>query len=207
MKIASFSTMLLFLATSFLTTSCGHFQAQRQNSAQSDEKALSITDNWVDKDTENTVQDIIKQIKSHPGYQKYLASVHGQPSLFVAELQNRTSEAYFPIDDLNNELLNELSRQGDFTLVDAAAREKMLAEIKYQNDGMVDPATAKSIGKQTGADILIFGSIQMKPEERDGKTLKQYSVDIRFTNLEKGVEVLRTRSKVYKYSEKKTFGF
>lgn len=200
---------ILWLITSllFLNISCSKFQAERQSAEQSDEKALGITDNWVDKDTETTILDILKQLKEHKGYQRYLAKHEGKPSVFIAEIQNRTSEAYFPIDDVNNELLNKISQEDEFVLVDAAARDKILEEIKYQNDGMVDPATAKSIGKQTGADLLIFGSVQMKPEMRDGKTVKQYSVDIRFTDLEKATEVARTRTKVYKFSEKKLFGF
>jgi uncharacterized protein (TIGR02722 family) len=198
---------IFILASVILFSSCSQFKAERQSAEQSDEKALSITDNWLDKDTNDTVQDIIKQINEHKGFQRFQAQHQGKPALFIAEIQNRTAEAYFPIDDLNNELLNEMSKTDDFVLVDAAARDKLLEEIKYQNDGMVDPATAKSIGKQTGADLLIFGSVQMKPEMRDGKTVKQYSIDIRLTNLEKAVEVARTRSKVYKFSEKKTFGF
>lgn len=197
----------LILISLFIITSCSQFKAERQSADQSDEKAMNITDNWIDRDTENTVKDIIKQINEHKGFQRYQAQHQGKPALFIAEIQNRTAEAYFPIDDLNNEILNELSKTDDYVLVDAAARDKILGEIKYQNDGMVDPATAKSIGKQTGADLLIFGSVQMKPEMRDGKTLKQYSVDIRMTNLEKAVEVARTRSKVFKFSEKKLFGF
>lgn len=199
--------IFLVLTAFIFLTSCSSFKAERQNADQSDEKALNITDNWVDRDTETTVNDIIKQINDHKGFQRYQAQHQGKPSLFIAEIQNRTAEAYFPIDDLNNELLNKMSQTDDYVLVDASARDKILEEIKYQNDGMVDPSTAKSIGKQTGADLLIFGSVQMKPEMRDGKTVKQYSIDIRLTNLEKGVEVARTRTKVYKFSEKKTFGF
>ncbi len=199
--------IFLIVLSFFVVTSCSKFKAERQTSDQSDEKAMTITDNWLDRDTETTVNDIIKQINDHKGFQRYRAQHQGKPSLFIAEIQNRTAEAYFPIDDLNNELLNKMSQSDEFVLVDAAARDKILEEIKYQNDGMVDPTTAKSIGKQTGADLLIFGSVQMKPEMRDGKTVKQYSVDIRLTNLEKAVEVARTRSKIYKFSEKKTFGF
>ena len=140
-------------------------------------------------------------MKAHPGFGK-MKTRFGTPKVFIAEVQNQSSEAYFPIGDLNDELLNELSVSGEFELVDQAAREKILGEITYQNDGMVDPATAKKIGKQTGADIMIFGNVYMKPEKRDGKTIKEYSVNIRMTDIEKATEVLRTRTKVFKYSEK-----
>ncbi len=198
--------LVTVLTASLLATSCGSFKAKRVDSRESDEKGLSITDNWMSADTTQAVSDILKQMKKHPGYAKMKAR-HGTPKIFIAEVQNETSEAYFPIGDMNDELLNELSLSGEFELVDNKAREAILKEITYQNDGMVDPATAKKIGKQTGADVLIFGNVYMKPEKRDGKTIKEYSVNIRMTDLEKATELLRTRTKVFKYSEKSSIGW
>jgi hypothetical protein len=198
--------LLLLMSLSLLLTSCGGFKAKRVDSAESDEKGLGITDNWLSADTTQAISDVIKQMKSHPGFTKMKARF-GTPKVFVADVQNLTSEAYFPISELNDELLNELSMSGEFELVDNQAREKILKEVTYQNDGMVDPSTAKKIGKQTGADIMIFGSVFMKPEKRSGKTLKQYSVNLRMTDIEKATEVLRTRAKVDKYSEKSSFGW
>jgi uncharacterized protein (TIGR02722 family) len=194
------------LSLSLLASSCGSFKAQRVDANTSDEKGLSITDNWMSADTTQAIADIIKQMKAHPGFNR-AKTKFGVPKVFVAEVQNQTSEAYFPIGDLNDELLNELSMSGDFELVDNQAREKLLKEVTYQNDGMVDPATAKKIGKQTGADIMIFGNVYMKPEKRDGKTIKEYSVNMRMTDIERATEVLRTRTKVFKYSEKSKVGW
>lgn len=193
--------IIAVLSLSLLAASCGSFKAKRVDANESDEKGLGITDNWMSADTTQAVTDIIKQMKAHPGFSKMKAR-HGTPKVFIAEVQNQTSEAYFPIGDMNDELLNELSLSGEFELVDNQAREKLLGEITYQNDGMVDPATVKKIGKQTGADVMIFGNVYMKPEKRDGKTIKEYSVNIRMTDIEKATELLRTRTKVFKYSEK-----
>lgn len=191
---------------SLFAASCGSFKAERVDANKSDEKGLSITDNWMSADTTQAIADILKQMKAHKGYTKMM-STHKTPKVFIAEVQNQTSEAYFPIGDLNDELLNELSASGDFELVDNQAREMLLKEITYQNDGMVDPATVKKIGKQTGADVMIFGNVYMKPEKRDGKTIKEYSVNIRMTDIERAVELLRTRTKVFKYSEKSASGW
>ncbi len=198
--------LIPFLMMSLLATSCGSFKAKRVDASESDEKGLSITDNWMSADTNQAIADVIKQMKNHPGFNK-MKTRFGTPKVFIAEVQNQTSEAYFPIGDLNDELLNELSLSGEFELVDNQARESALKEITYQNDGMVDPSSAKKIGRQTGADILIFGNVYMKPEKRGGKTIKEYSVNIRMTDLERGTEVLRTRTKVFKYSEKSSVGW
>jgi hypothetical protein len=98
-------------------------------------------------------------------------------------------------------LLEKLSNSDQFTLIDASRRDALLKEITYQNDGMVDPAQAKKVGKQSGADAMIFGDINMKPETRDGKTIKTYSVNLRLTDIQSAEEVCRVREKINKYSE------
>ena len=198
---------ILSVCSLVLLASCGSFKAKRVDSTESDEKALTITDQWVQADTVKVIGGVLKQMQEHKGFKKYLGDLKRAPRLFVGEVQNTTSDAYFPIADLNDELLNELSASGDFTLVDAAARDKVLKEITYQNDGMVDPSTVKKVGKQIGADLMIFGNIYMKAETRDGKTIKQYTVNLRMTDIEKGIEVLRVREKLDKYSEQKATGW
>lgn len=200
-------TFFLVLISLLTLASCGSFKAKRVGADEGDQLALEITDKWVIKDTEDAAQAILKQIKKHRGFQRYLMKSGKPPKIFIAEVQNYTSDPYFPIDDFNDEMLNSFSSSGDFILIDAASREKILSEIQYQNDGMVDPKDVKSIGKQSGADLLVFGSVRMTPRQREGKTIKQYSVNIRMTDLEKGIEVLRTRFKTQKYSEKKSSGW
>lgn len=190
---------------SLLLASCSSFKASRVDSKTSDEKGLEITDSWMAKDTEITIKEIISQIKKHPNFKKIMSRYGNNPKVFISEVQNNTSEAYFPVDDFNEELLFNISSWGSFILVDAKARESLLKEITYQNDGMVDPTTAKQIGKQLGADLLIFGAVYMKPEKRSGKTIKEYSMNIRITDLERGIELIRTRAKINKFSDQKAY--
>ena len=201
-KIACLSGICLSM------TSCGPtIKTQRVSLQESDKKAMTITDEWIATDTENAAKAILEQIDKHRGFQAYLAKLGRRPKLFIGEVQNQTSEAYFPIGDLNDELLNEFSASGDYILIDANAREKILKEIKFQNDGMVKPEDVKKIGKASGADLIIFGDIRMKPETLAGKTVKDYSVNIRMTDIESGEEVLRTRYKTSKYSKRSGAGW
>ena len=146
-------------------------------------------------------------MQKHRGFRRYLGTLGRQPKVLSPKSKTRLPTPIFPIDDFNDELLNEFSASGDFILIDAAARERILKEITYQNDGMVNPDEVKQIGHQAGADLLIFGAIRMKPHRRKGKTIKQYSVNVRMTDLERGIEVLRTRTNVDKYSEQSSSGW
>jgi len=182
-------------------SACASFKAERVDDAKADEKAMEITDNWVDGDTIRVIDGTIKQIYVHKRFAEFNSKFNGKRiKLFVGEIRNNTSESYFPVKDLEDALLEKMSNSDTFTLIDAAKREHILKEITYQNDGMVDPKQAKKVGKQSGADVMIFGDINMKPETRDGKTIKTYTINLRLTDIESSEEICRAREKINKYS-------
>ena len=182
--------------------SCSSFKAERVDESKADEKAMEITDNWVDGDTIRVIDGAIKQIYAHKRFNEFNSKFQGKRiKLFVGEIRNNTTESYFPIKDLEDALLEKMSNSDQFTLIDASRRDNLLKEITYQNDGMVDPAQAKKVGKQSGADVMIFGDINMKPETRDGKTIKTYSVNLRLTDIQTAEEICRAREKINKYSQ------
>lgn len=195
--IAGFASGILLAASG-----CSSFKAQRVDEAKADEKAMEITDNWVDGDTIRVIGGAMKQVYAHKRFKEFEQKYSGKRiKLFVGEIRNNTSESYFPVKDLEDALLEQISNSDGFTLIDASRRDSLLKEITYQNDGMVDPAQAKKIGKQSGADVMIFGDINMKPESRDGKTIKTYTVNLRLTDIQSSEEICRAREKINKYSE------
>lgn len=198
---------LLLAGLLMFTVSCASFKAERVSNKDSDDKAMEITDKWVVEDSRRAIDEVLKQMANHKNFKRVMKNFRGQPKVFIAEVQNNTSEAYFPIGDLNEEFLYEVSAAGDFQLVDNQAREAILKEITYQNDGMVAADQAKQIGKQLGADFLIFGSVNMDRKKRDGKTLKEYTVNMRLTNLETAGEVCRMRTRINKFSNQKSYGW
>lgn len=201
-----FLTALLLSATLALQ-GCASFKAERLSTAEGDEKAMEITDEWLLTDTQNTVGEIMKKMDNNRGFRNYLNELGHRPKLFIAEVQNETSEAYFPIDDMNDELLTQMSETGEFRLIDDAARDRILKEIQYQNEGMVKQSDIQKIGKQTGAELLIFGAVRMNPKTFKGKTIKEYTVNMRFTDITSGEEVARMRTTVSKYSKRSGLGW
>lgn len=196
------------LAALFLLSGCGGFKAQRVDEKKADEKAMDITDEWVDGDTIRVVDETLARIREHKRFQRYLAE-RGKKDLklFVGEVKNNTAEAYFPTGDLEEALLDKISDSDTFTLIDAKQREALLKEITYQSDGMVNPAQAKKIGKQSGADAILFGTVNMDPKRRDGETVKTYTINFRLTDLETSEELVRTRAKINKISKQSGTGW
>jgi hypothetical protein len=196
------SLIPMMIALLMISPACSSFKAERVDDSKADEKAMQITDNWVDGDSIRVIDGGMKQLYAHKRFTEYSLKYSGKRiKMFVGEIRNNTAEAYFPIKDLEDALLEKISNSDQFTLIDASRRDALLKEITYQNDGMVDPSQAKKVGKQSGADLMIFGDINMKPETRNGKTIKTYTVNLRLTDIQSAEEVCRVREKINKYSE------
>lgn len=206
MRISKFFTGALFF-TLAACSSPASFQAERMTVAQGDEMALEITDEWVMTDTQNAVADILEQMNENRSFREYLAHFQGKPKLFVGEIKNDTGDAYFPIDDLTDEFLTGLSKTGDYILIEKDRRDALLEEITFQNDGMVDMKEAKEIGRMSGADLIVFGVVHENSESLEGKTIREYSVNLHMTDIEKGHEVLRARYTASKYSKRSPYGW
>ncbi len=197
-----------FFAATLSLVACGGFKAQRMDDKAIDDKSMEVTDEWVNGDTDIVVKGTLSQIEGHKKFQRLLAQRKGKPiKLFVGEIKNNTSEAYFPAHDVEEALLVAISDSEDFTLIDAKQREALLKEITYQNDGAVKPEDIKKIGRQSGADAILFGTVNMDPKRRDGKTVKEYAVNFRLTELESSEELVRTRTVVNKFSKQSGSGW
>ncbi|TDJ03627.1 MAG: hypothetical protein E2O68_09805 [Deltaproteobacteria bacterium] len=199
MKVFPFIALVLLV-------SCSSFKAERVDSEESDKRAMEISDKWNQTDSERVVKKLVLGINKNISFAKY-KSQKRKPKIFIGEIQNLTSEAYFPIRDLNDELLTEFHNSGEYILIDASSRQAILDELTYQNDGMVDERQVKQIGKQAGADLIIFGNVYMHQATRKGKTIKQYSINLRMTDIETGIEVVRVRTKTSKYSVQSKSGW
>ena len=129
------------------------------------------------------------------------------PKLFIGEVENQTSEDNFPVQALNNKILNEFFDSGNFDLISIKDRDRILNEIRYQNSGMVKEEDIKSIGKASGADLILSGEVVMEEKRLSGKTLKEYSLSMRLVDIESGEEVSRALYETTKYSKQKKFAW
>ena len=83
----------LLLSATLTLQGCASFKAERLSTAEGDEKAMEITDEWLLTDTQNTVGEIMKKMDTNRGFRAYLNELGHRPKLFIAEVQNETSEA------------------------------------------------------------------------------------------------------------------
>jgi len=134
-----------------------------------------------------------------------------KPSLGVAEFKNETSISWWTSDvasDLSGMLTNELAGTGKFKIVERSKLDKVLDEQDLADSGRISKKTGAKIGKLTGAQYLVYGTVSAFEENTKstgggisfggvalgGKSSSAYlAIDLRVVNATTG-EVDYSRS-------------
>ena len=90
------------------------------------------------------------------------AAQGGKPVIAVAEFKNETNAGWWSGGvgwELSGVLSNELVSTGDFKVVERTQIESVLAEQNMAASGRISPGTGAQIGKLTGAQYLIAGTV------------------------------------------------
>lgn len=134
-----------------------------------------------------------------------------KPSIGVAEFKNESGAGWWRGGvgwELSGMLANELAATGDFNVVERSKLESVLAEQDLGASGRVSSSTSARIGKLTGAQYLVMGTVTSYEEGTSskgggiafkgislgGKKSKAYiAVDIRVVNSTTGeIDFVRT---------------
>lgn len=135
----------------------------------------------------------------------------GRPVVGVAEFKNETAAAWWRGGvgwELSSMLSNELASSGDFKVVERQKLENVLEEQNLAASGRVAKGTGAKIGKLTGAQYLVTGTVSAYEENTSstggglsfkgigfgGKKSEAYlAVDLRVINTETGdIDFART---------------
>ena len=166
-----------------------HFQTSCTSTTQAeyaDPTSVEIVDDrWNETDARKTAETMINGLLEKSWLTNFKKANAGQrPLVVVGEIENRTDE-HIDTKALFEYLQDEIINSGKVRFADAANREKILAELKYQNDsGMVNKNTSKKKGKQIGADFLLSGGLTSIVASNDGLKTVTYQTTLRLTDLE-----------------------
>ncbi len=90
------------------------------------------------------------------------AAGDGRPSIGVAEFKNESGAGWWRGGvgwELSGMLSNELSSSGDFRVVERNKLQNVLEEQNLAASGRIAPGTGAKIGKVTGAQYLVMGTV------------------------------------------------
>lgn len=114
-----------------------------------------------------------------------------KPVLIVYGVANQTAE-HIDTGGITDDIRLRLLDSGRYRFLNRVQRQNLATEVSYQTSGVVDPAQVVELGKQSGADYILAGTLRSieKDQPRQWRLNKRkmvyYSLNLEMTSLVTG---------------------
>lgn len=129
-----------------------------------------------------------------------------RPVLFIDTIKNKTTE-HIDMESITDTIQSKLINSGKYRFIDMAQIGKIKAQLAHQNkSGLVDNATAISIGKQIGAEYMIYGTMASITKREGNAKDVYYKFTLKLLHLETGIVEWSNEKEIRKTKDKRWFG-
>ena len=110
-----------------------------------------------------------------------------RPVMFVDRIKNKTTE-HIDLESVTDTIESKLINSGKFRFVDMSVVDRVRQQLEYQRDsGMVDDQQAMVMGRQVGAEYMLYGNMS-SIVKRDGNAKDvYYKFTLKMLHLETGI--------------------
>jgi len=165
-----------------------------------------ISGDWNDTDSRLVAEEMIADCLSRPWLGEWTGKHGKKPVVIVGYVQNKTSE-HIATETFVNDLQRELVNSGRVSFVAEKDIREALREEKYDQSMHASPETMKEMGRELGADFMLFGVINSIIDQEGGTSAKYYQTDLELINIETNEKVWLGQKKIKKIVERKGYKF
>lgn len=129
-----------------------------------------------------------------------------RPVLFVDKIKNKTTE-HIDMESVTDSIQTKLIQSGKFRFVDMTAVEQVRKQFEFQQQsGFVDEQAAAQIGRQIGAEYMLYGN--MASIVKQDKKVKDvyYKFSLKLMHLQSGIVEWMGEKEIRKIKTKGWFG-
>jgi PBP1b-binding outer membrane lipoprotein LpoB len=154
------------------------------------EDPTNITGRWNDTSVRTVCETLLKQALDYPAVDRYIKQFSqghkGElPSVIVGKFKNDSSEV-MDTTIISSNMQSAIKRSGKLEFVASSdAREELRAERMDQQFNASED-TQSALGNETGANLMMTGSVKSIVEKAGAITTRSYFVHAYLTNIETG---------------------
>ena len=129
-----------------------------------------------------------------------------RPVMFVDRVKNKTSE-HIDTESITDTIQSKLINSGKFRFVDMSVVNRVREQLEYQQDsGMVDQATAAQMGRQIGAEFMLYGNLSSIVKRDDSTKDVYYKFTLKLLNIQSGIIEWSGEKEIRKTRKRSLFG-
>jgi penicillin-binding protein activator len=142
-----------------------------------------LSGRWNDTDAKLVAEEMVRDVLSRPWYNEFVSKNEKKPVIIVGTVRNRSTE-HIETDVFINDIERELINSGQVKIVASPGeRFELRDELEEQQDYST-AETAKKLAAETGADLMLQGSINTIIDSYEGTQIKFYQSDLQLIDLQ-----------------------
>ncbi|MCP4451955.1 MAG: penicillin-binding protein activator LpoB [Planctomycetes bacterium] len=169
-------------------------------------ETTDLSGSWNDSDARKVSETVIPDCLDHSWVSDYTRRTGKRPVVVVGTIRNKTYE-HIATDTFVNDLQRALVNAGTVSVVARDEIKALLRQEKYDQAKFVSEETMKEMGREIGADFMLFGSINAIQDQIKGKKTMFYQIDLELIDIETNEKVwLSEPAKIKKIIKRPKFG-
>jgi uncharacterized protein (TIGR02722 family) len=183
----------------------GGCASRPQVNRTSSDEMIDVSGYWNDTDSQLVSIEMVDDSLSRVWIDEWRGATGAKPVVIVGSIRNQSSE-HINTRTFTKDLERALVNSGRVRLVASSdERSGMRTErIDQLRNATID--TAKSMGKEIGADFMLIGGINSIVDAAGGTKLRFYQVELEVVNLESNEKVWIGQKKIKKIVTQSRFG-
>ena len=163
--------------------------------------ANSTTDlsgGWNDTDSRLVAEEMINDCLSRPWYTNKYANKTPVPTIIVGDVRNLSHE-HISVETFVNDMQRVLINSGK---VEFVANKVERGQVRSEKEDQAEHATAetqKAQNQETGADLMLIGSLNTIADQEGSKKVMYYQVDLQLVEMKSHVKLWIGTKKIKKY--------
>lgn len=151
---------------------------------------IDLSGNWNDTDARMVSRELIQDALAQPWIENFMKSKGRNPMVIIGDIVNRTSE-HINTQVVSKEWEVAVLNSGRVQFVASPEeRDQVRAEREDQNKGgWTNPETAAAMGRETGADYMMIGSVNEVTDEVKRKAVRFFQVNLELIDLTTNAKV------------------
>ncbi len=171
---------------------------------QSD-STVDLSGKWNDTDSRLVADEMIKDALNQRWLYKW-ESTNQRPTVIVGKVTNRSHE-HINVETFTKDMERALLNSGKVNFVATKSEREQIREERADQQENASVYTRKSQGEESGADLMMIGSINAIVDQEGRKAVIYYQVNMELVDLESNMKVWIGEKKIKKYVERATTKF
>ncbi len=169
------------------------------------DSTIDLTGRWNDTDSRLVAEEMIKDCLSQRWLYKW-ESENKRPTVIVGKIVNKSHE-HISVETFTKDMERALLNSGKVNFVATKTEREQLREEKADMAENASARTAKSMGEETGADLMLVGTINTIVDQEGSRAVVFYQTNLELIEIESNQKVWIGEKKIKKYVERATTKF